>query len=176
MKSYLKLILSLTLTCLFLAGCSVNSVAPVTPPSTTGTPVAAIPISATDLTLIRTGASVASGAVLNFAVTQVSTRTKDANAMYAAANAIYSLSNGTLPTPTQFSNTVLAFGGSQTDAGYAQFTTAIAGLYASYYPKLQAGNGANILAVLGALAAGIQDATASYVVVPAPTVVSTSSN
>ena len=44
------------------------------------------------LPLIRTGASVATGAVLDFAVKQSGTRTRLANEMYAAANAVYSLS------------------------------------------------------------------------------------
>ncbi len=72
---------------------------------------------------MRTGAAVATGAVLDFAVTQSSTRTRLANEMYAAASAVYSLTGGTFPTPAQFSANILAFGGTQADANYAQFAS-----------------------------------------------------
>jgi hypothetical protein len=118
------------------------------------------------LPLIRTGAAVATGAVLDFAVQQSGTRTRLANEMYAAANGVYSLSGGTFPAPAQFQTTILAFGGSQADAGYAQFSTAIAGLYAAYYPKLATGDAKTTADLLNALAGGIEDATAAYVTVP----------
>jgi len=121
------------------------------------------------LPLIRTGASVATGAVLDFAVKQSGTRTRLANEMYAAANAVYSLSGGTFPSPAQFESSILAFGGSRTDAGYAQFSTAIAGLYAAYYPKLITGDGKTGTDLLNAIAGGIEDATQAYVTTPAAT-------
>jgi hypothetical protein len=141
-----------------------------TNPATTaiGTP-AATTTSATSATieaalpLIHTGAAVATGAVLDFAVTQSSTRTRLANEMYAAANAVYSLSGGSFPTPTQFQSNIVAFGGSQTDASYAQFSTAIAGLYSSYYPKLITGDTKTATDLLNAIAGGIEDATQAYV-------------
>ncbi len=43
------------------------------------------------LPFVRTGAAVATGAVLDFAVKQSATRTRLANEMYAAANAVYAL-------------------------------------------------------------------------------------
>ena len=115
------------------------------------------------LPLVRTGAAVATGAVLDFAVTQSSTRTRLANEMYSAANAVYSLTGGTFPTPAQFSSNILAFGGSQTDANYAQFAAAIGALYAAYYPKLDTGDTKTAADLLNAIAGGIEDATASYV-------------
>ncbi|HEV3270657.1 MAG TPA: hypothetical protein VGZ93_00580 [Candidatus Methylacidiphilales bacterium] len=118
------------------------------------------------LPLIRTGASVATGAVLDFAVKQSGTRTRLANEMYAAANAVYSLSDGAFPSPAQFESSILAFGGSQTDAGYAQFSTAIAGLYAAYYPKLATGDAKTAADLLNAIAGGIEDATEAYVTTP----------
>ena len=118
------------------------------------------------LPLIRTGAAVATGAVLDFAVNQSSTRTRLANEMYAAANAVYSLSGGTFPAPSQFEASILAFGGSQADANYAQFSTAIAGLYAAYYPKLAAGDTKTAADLLNAIAGGIEDATQAYVTTP----------
>ena len=133
--------------------------------ATSGTTASAVIEAA--LPLIRTGASVATGAVLDFAVQQSSTRTRLANEMYAAANAVYSMTGGTFPTPAQFQSSILAFGGSQTDAGYAQFSTAIAGLYASYYPKLMTGDAKTANDLLNAIAAGIEDATESYVTTPA---------
>ena len=115
------------------------------------------------LPLVRTGAAVATGAVLDFAVQQSATRTRLANEMYSAASAVYSLSGGTFPTPAQFSTSILAFGGSQTDANYAQFASAIGALYAAYYPKLDTGDGKTATDLLNAIAGGIEDATASYV-------------
>ena len=137
-------------------------VAVTSPGATSATIEAALP-------LIRTGASVATGAVLNFAVKQSSTRTRLANEMYAAANAVYSLSGGTFPTPAQFQSNILVFGGSQTDASYAQFATAISALYSSYYAKLITGDAKTGTDVLNAIAGGIEDATQSYVTIPVST-------
>ena len=141
--------------------------------STTGAAATSSPSAATSavieaaLPLIRTGAAVATGAVLDFAVKQSGTRTRLANEMYAAANAVYSLSGGAFPAPAQFESSILTFGGSQTDASYAQFSTAIAGLYAAYYPKLVTGDAKTAGDLLNAIAGGIEDATASYVSTPA---------
>ncbi len=159
------------LTCLIFGLTACGTTAPTTSTptgtatATTGT-TASVVIEAA-LPLIRTGASVATGAVLDFAVKQSGTRTRLANEMYAAANAVYSLSGGTFPAPAQFESSVLAFGGSQADADYAQFATAIAGLYASYYPKLVTGDTKTATDVLNAIAGGIEDATESYVTTPA---------
>jgi len=120
----------------------------------------------TALPLVRTGAAVATGGVLNFAVTQSSARTRLANEMYSAASAIYSLTGGTFPTPMQFQASIVAFGGSQTDAAYAQFSVAIAGLYAAYYPKLVTGDAKTAADLLNAIAGGIEDATQAYVTTP----------
>jgi hypothetical protein len=89
--------------------------------------------------------------------------------MYSAASAVYSLSGGAFPTPEQFQANILAFGGSQSDAGYAQFSTAISGLYSSYYPKLVTGDTKTASDLLNAIAGGIEDATASYVTTPVAT-------
>ena len=121
------------------------------------------------LPLIRTGASVATGAVLDFAVKQSSSRTRLANEMYSAANAVYSLSSGTFPTASQFQSSVLAFGGSQADASYAQFATAISSLYSAYFPKLASGDSKTMADLLNAIAGGIEDATAAYVSTPVTT-------
>jgi hypothetical protein len=158
--------LSLSLTACGTTGSSASSTmgtaAATSSPGTTASAVieAALP-------LIRTGASVATGAVLNFAVKQSGTRTRLANEMYAAANAVYSLSGGTFPAPAQFQSSILAFGGSQTDASYAQFSTALAGLYAAYYPKLITGDTKTATDLLNAIAGGIEDATQAYVITPA---------
>jgi hypothetical protein len=162
------------LTCLMftLAACGTTS---TTGSSSTGTATATSGTEASAmieaaLPLVRTGASVATGAVLDFAVKQSSTRNRLANEMYAAANAVYSLSGGAFPAPAQFQSSILAFGGSQADASYAQFSTAIAGLYAAYYPKLVTGDTKTASDLLNAIAGGIEDATASYVTTPAATV------
>jgi hypothetical protein len=146
---------------LSLTACASAPSSATTPPSATATSGSAAIESA--LPLVRTGAAVATGAVLDFAVKQSSTRTRLANEMYAAANAVYSLSGGTFPTPAQFSASILAFGGTQTDANYAQFASAISALYAAYYPKLDTGDTKTATDLLNAIAGGIEDATAAYV-------------
>jgi len=119
------------------------------------------------LPLIRTGAAVATGAVLDFTVQQSETRTRLANEMYTAASAVYSLSGGSFPTPAQLQSTITAFGGSEADASYAQFSSAIASLYAAWYPKLASGDAKTASDLLNAVAGGIEDATQSYVSTPA---------
>ena len=133
------------------------------PSGTSTTPATSSAAIESALPLVRTGAAVATGAVLDFAVTQSGTRTRLANEMYSAANAVYSLTGGTFPTPAQFSANILAFGGSQADANYAQFAAAIGALYAAYYPKLDTGDTKTATDLLNAIAGGIEDATASYV-------------
>jgi hypothetical protein len=157
--------------CLIFSLTACGTTSPI--PSTGSAATTPAPTSATTaaieaaLPLIRVGASVATGAVLDFAVKQSGTRTRLANEMYAAANAVYSLSSGTFPAPAQFQSSILAFGGTQTDASYAQFSTAIAGLYAAYYPKLAAGDSKTAADLLNAIAGGIEDATQAYVTTPA---------
>ena len=111
----------------------------------------------------------ATGAVLDFTVQQSATRTRLANEMYTAASAVYSLSGGSFPTPTQLQGTITAFGGSKSDASYAQFSSAIAGLYAAWFPKLAGGDAKTASDLLNAVAGGIEDATQSYVSTPAAT-------
>jgi hypothetical protein len=158
------------------AGLALNLAACATSPTTsagagsasgTATTSTASTIIEAALPLIRTGAAVATGAVLDFTVQQSSTRTRLANEMYAAASAVYSLSGGSFPTPTQLQGTIAAFGGSQADANYAQFSSAIASLYAAYYPKLVTGDTKTAGDVLNAVAGGIEDATQSYLTTPA---------
>jgi hypothetical protein len=158
---------ALTGVTLILTACATDSA-----PPTTSTPVATTPSAGSSsaaieaaLPLVRTGAAVATGAVLNFAVKESNTRLRLANEMYAAASAVYSLSDGTFPTPAQFQANILAFGGTQADANYAQFSSAIAALYAAYYPKLVTGDTKTATDLLNAIAGGIEDATASYVTV-----------
>jgi hypothetical protein len=157
-----------------LTGCGTTAVSTAssstsaTAASSTASTTTASPAVEAALPLVRTGAAVATGAVLDFAVKQSSTRTRLANEMYAAANAVYSLSGGTFPSPAQFESTIEAFGGSQADANYAQFASAIAALYAAYYPKLVTGDAKTGTDLLNAIAGGIEDATASYVTTPVP--------
>ncbi len=154
-----------------LAACSTTasstSSSASAPATTTTTTSPATTVIEAALPLIRTGAAVATGVVLDFTVSQSSTRTRLANEMYAAASAIYSLSGGAFPSPAQLQSTVTAFGGSQADASYAQFASGIASLYATYYPQLSTGTAKTAEDLLNALAGGIEDATQSYVAVPA---------
>ncbi len=147
-----------------VTGCATTGASSSSSSSSTSTGSAMIEAA---LPLIRTGAAVATGAVLDFAVQQSSTRTRLANEMYAAASAVYSLSGGTFPTAAQFQSTVLAFGGSQADAGFAQFASAVSSLYAAYYPKLATGDAKTAGDLLNAIAGGIEDATQAYVTTPA---------
>jgi len=135
--------------------------------ATSGTTTSASATIESALPLIRTGAAVAAGAVLDFSVKQPATRTRLANEMYAAASAVYSLSGGSFPSPTQLQSTITTFGGSQADASYAQFSVAIASLYAAWYPKLATGDTKTASDLLNAVAGGIEDATQSYVTTPA---------
>jgi hypothetical protein len=171
------------LTCLILGLTACGTTGPGASSPTTGTAAATSSPGATAsavieaaLPLIRTGASVATGAVLDFAVKQSSTRTRLANEMYAAANAVYSLSGGSFPSPAQFQSNILAFSGSQADANYAQFSTAIAGLYAAYYPKMVTGDAKTATDLLNAIAGGIEDATQAYVTTPAASAALTSAS
>jgi hypothetical protein len=169
MKNNYLLQAGLTGLALILTACGTTGTtgtAPTTASSGTGAPSAATATIEAALPLVRTGAAVATGAVLDFAVKQSATRTRLANEMYSAASAVYSLSGGTFPTPAQFQSSIVAFGGSQADAGYAQFSTAIAALYASYYPKLVTGDAKTATDLLNALAGGIEDATQAYVNTP----------
>ena len=149
-----------------LAACSTTATSAGGSSTTTASSGTASNLIEAALPLIRTGASVATGAVLDFAVKQSSSRTRLANEMYSAANAVYSLSSGVFPTASQFQASVLAFGGSQADAGYAQFASAISSLYAAYFPKLAAGDAKTMTDLLNAIAGGIEDATAAYVSTP----------
>jgi hypothetical protein len=172
MKNIINYLFQAGFTCLILSLTACGT----TGSSTSSTTGAAVATSAPNTTastmieaalpLIRTGASVATGAVLDFAVKQSGTRTRLANEMYAAANAVYALSGGAFPAPAQFESSILAFGGSQKDANYAQFSTAIAGLYAAYYPKLITGDTKTATDLLNAIAGGIEDATQAYVTTP----------
>jgi hypothetical protein len=165
-----------------IAGTALSLMACATSPSASGTAAssagggsssaagsAASAVIEAALPLIRTGAAVATGAVLDFTVQQSSTRTRLANEMYTAASAVYSLSGGSFPSPTQLQGTITAFGGSAADASYAQFTSAIASLYAAWYPKLASGDAKTASDLLNAVAGGIEDATQSYVTTPAVT-------
>ncbi len=152
---------------LSLTGCSSSAVTPSGGEEAAAAQGTASSVIESSLPLIRVGAAVATGAVLDFAVQQSSTRTRLANEMYSAANGIYTLTGGAFPSPTQLKTTITSFGGSQADASYAQFTTAIAALYAAWYPKLNTGDTKTANDLLNAVAGGIEDATQSYVTTPA---------
>jgi len=162
--------------CCSLVGCGTVPLPATNPTGATssGTATTSTTSSAIEaaLPLVRIGSAVATGAALDFAVKQTSTRTKLANEMYASANAIYTMTGtGNFPTVSQFQANILAYGGTQADANYAQYSSAIAALYASYYPKLVANpNVKTATDLLNAIAGGIEDATQSYVATPAPAV------
>lgn len=139
-----------------------------TAPTTPGQTAPATPtISPIDLGLIQTAATVATGAVLQFAESSAANRTALANEIYSSANAANSLSTGNIPTPDQINNTILSFAGSNPAAQYTVYATSLSGLYKSYFGKIGT-NGANAIAVLQAIAAGAQAGASAYITVPAP--------
>ena len=174
------LLASIGLLAVMLAACLTSACAPnaaagsSTLPTASGTNTVASPAvpSQTDSTieaslpLIRTGAAVVTGGILDFAVQQPATRTKLANEIYASANAVYTLTGGQFVTPTQLSNTLASYG-QPGDAQYTQYVTALNGLYASYFAKIPAGDAKTATDVLNAIAGGIEDAAQSYVTTPA---------
>lgn len=150
--------IALLITTLFsVVGCAPKI--DVTPP----TPAPVSSISSVDLGLIQTGATVATGAVLNFGVTDSSSRTKLANQIYASAVALYKLTGGTVPTPSDFNSTLASYGITGVSQ-YTSYTIAIDTLYATYYAKYTTGNisSQNILAVVNALAAGAEAGASTY--------------
>ena len=162
-----------TLVALSLVACNTTS----TTSNVTPTPVAPVPsapsTTSADITaalpLIQSAANIATGAVLQFTQSNATQRTTLANQIYSAANAINSLSTGTIPTPAVITSTVLSFGGTNADASYASYASSLGAIYSSYYTKLAAsGNGALAVSVLQALAAGAQAGASVYTSVPVP--------
>jgi hypothetical protein len=175
-----KLILStLIATALILAGCEASSTPsnPVVPPAPTNdtnvvTPPAAPTQSSAETfilnngPLIQTAASVATGAVLNFAESTPAQRTQLANEIYSAANAVNSLATGTIPTQQQVHDTIVSFGGNGASAQYVAFATSFSGLYGSYVAQLN-GDSKAAVALLSDLALGAQQAASAYTTVSA---------
>lgn len=145
-----------------MTGCSTSNPTPSPSPA---------PISPVNLTLIQGGATVATGAILNFAVTQPTSRARLANEIYASGNAIYSLTGGTLPNVQQFSSALVAWGVAG-DAQYAGYTTALTAIYQTYYQKYVGGSitASNLAAVLNALAAGAEAGAQAYTTLPIQTI------
>lgn len=137
---------------------------------TNSTPNPQRPISTVDLSLIQAGATVATGAVLQFAEKDPVKRAKLANQIYSSASALYTMTgpNAALASPDQFSKTLLSFGLSQTIAGYSSYTASLSAIYAAEYQKYIQGSitGQNLSAIINALAQGAQSATQTYVTVP----------
>lgn len=162
----------LLIAALVLSGCANNNPPPT--PTPTPQPSPAQPVSTITLALIQTGATVATGAVLNYAESNASSRTTLANQIYASANALYQLTgpNASIVTPAQL-NTVLSSYSVGGVSQYTQYVSALQGLYSTYYAKyvtngsVSAQNASNIL---NALAAGAEAGAQSYVITPPPVV------
>lgn len=157
-----KLIVLLLVPVLFV-GCAST----VSPTSSTGATTSTASISQSDLVLIQTGATIATGAVLQFVETTPSSRTSLANEIYSSANAVYSLSTGQIPSAAQLNATILSFAGTNPAANYTQYASALTALYQSFLGKIGT-NGANAISVLGAIAQGAQSAAAAYTSTPTP--------
>jgi len=114
------------------------------------------------LPFIQSGANLATGAVLNFAATGAD-RVTLANQIWASANAVDSLATGAIPTPDALKATVLSFGGSDQTATYASYASSVAGIYATYYPKLTSGAKAKtVVDLLSAIASGVRAGAQTY--------------
>lgn len=143
-----------------LIGCATDSPTPSPNPSPTPT----TGISSTVLALIQTAATIATGAVLNFAVSQASSRTQLANQIYASAKALYEASGGTALTPTDL-NTLLQSYSVGGVSQYTQYVSAVEGLYNSYYAKYVMGGSTgvqNFAAIANAIAAGAEAGASTY--------------
>lgn len=155
--------------CVLMTGCAATSI----PTSTAGVPAATTTttaVSPVTLALIQTGATVATGAVLDFAVTQPSTRTQLANEIYSSANALYQASGGTPLTPTAL-NALLVSWGINGGAQYTQYVTAVDALYTTYYNKYVTSGSTstqNFAAIVKALAAGAESGASAYATVTVP--------
>lgn len=136
-----------------------------TPPIPAGTT-----ISPATLSLVQTGATVATGVVLNLAEKSASERTQLANQIYASASALYTLTGGAVPSPAVFNSTLASYGVTGVSQ-YTQYTQAIDALYAAYFDKYTAGSisAQNVLAVINALATGAEAGASSYSTLPAQT-------
>lgn len=154
--TYIKLLLA-AFSLIALFGCATTSTTSV-PGST---------ISSTDLALITTGATIATGAVLQYAEPNPSQRSTLANEIYSSANAANSLTTGTIPTSAQINAAVLSFAGSNPVAAYTQYASSLSALYQSYFSRIS-GNSANAIAILEAIAKGAQIGAQAYITTPFP--------
>jgi hypothetical protein len=126
-----------------------------------------VTVTATELALIQTGSTVATGAILNFAVTQPAQRTTLANQIYASASALYQASGGTPLTPAALNALLTSYGVSGVSQ-YTSYVTAVNGLYQTYYAKYVTGGSTgvqNFTAIVNALAAGAESGASAYATV-----------
>lgn len=148
-----------TVGALLLQGCDPQ---PFPTPSPSPTPGA--PISPAILALIQTAATIATGAVLNFAVNQVSTKTQLANQIYSSANALYEASGGTPLTPTALAAILNSFSLGSV-AQYAQYVTGLQSLYTYYYDEYIANGSAtsqSFASIVNAIAVGAEAGAQTY--------------
>lgn len=155
----------------FLSGCSTTNQGSTTLSGDTNVvSIPSQPISTINLSLIQAGATVATGAVLQFAEKDSAKRTLKANQLYSSASALYTMTgpSAALATPEQFSSLLTSFGLSQQIAGYASYTASLSSIYASYYQKFTQGSitKQNLSAIVNALAQGVQSGAATYISVP----------
>lgn len=114
------------------------------------------------LPTIKAATTVACGAYLKFGIEDDVERGELANQMYAAAKASRTLMNGETPTVKELENYILQWGFTDREAEYAEFAAAVAVIYEAYYPDVR-GSPKQVIAVLSALAEGVELATKIYV-------------
>jgi hypothetical protein len=167
-----KLILSLVLATVIsfsLTGCGGTS---TTAPAPSGVTTPAL-ISQTDLSVIQTGASIATGAYLSFGVKDPTARTQLANQIYGTAEGVYKASGGKPLTSTEFSALLASYDAKvspEYEAGYATLVSSLGGLYSAWYQKLANTSNVtqNLSGLLGAIANGVESGASVYATTPAP--------
>ncbi len=116
---------------------------------------------------LQAAATTATGGYL-LTVSNPAARTTSANRIWSAANGIDSLASGTLPTPDALKAAILAWGGSNTDASYADFAGTVIDSYQPIYQNIVSGGGAtaqDAVALVEAVAAGARAGAAQYATV-----------
>lgn len=182
----------------FVALCamSLTACAPTQVPTSYNDPTTGLPVSYTpaeenilkacanieaNLPLIRSGASLSVGGILQASIKTPTTLQNDGALCWQISHAVYSATSTTqtkLPTSTDLTGIVKGFTSNQTDAEVVKdvglLTSALNNVYSSYYAQLQALAAQTTnktvqaqivktgLDVLNALAGGVMDGTEQY--------------
>lgn len=145
---------------LIITGCSSeqNTLPTSTGPATTQTVWTP---SQSDLDRIQVLATMGTGAGLQFGITDAEKRTALADEIYLLSSGTFQLTNGIVPSASDFKNYVLTFDGSQKTAEYVSMATSLSAIYGTYFSKIN-GNPKAAIQVINALALGAQQGADAY--------------